>query len=190
MQVGDMDDEVVECVAQAQLSTQPEENADGEHGTPAEAGGGGEDERRKKEKGDVKGQDVEQRRAVDEKDGADDGRLGMVQVEIQEVGQGSAVRMDGVDRKNGEGKRQQRHVVRVNLQGAAPEVGADAFLIQSVLAMVDAADQHGGEKDESFSGGDKPEGLVGKTAEMGREVDEDHPGQEHPAECIEFGEPL
>ncbi len=76
----------------------------------------------------------------------------------------SPMGMDGVDRQHSEGKGQQRHVVGVELQRTPPEVGANAFLIEHVLPVINAADEDGGQEDESLGRRDKAEGLINVVA--------------------------
>jgi hypothetical protein len=78
LQVGEVDDGVVDHVAEAELREQPDEGAPGEHDSPSHPQGRGQDERGEEQKQHVHGEDVEQRRAIEQQRGADDGGGGMI----------------------------------------------------------------------------------------------------------------
>jgi hypothetical protein len=190
LQMGDVDDPVVHDVAQAELREEPDEGAGGEDDPPSETHGYGEKQRREEEEHDVHGEDVEQRRAVDEEDGAGDGGARVIQVEIQQVGDGGAVMVYGPAGGDGEGERQEKHVVGVNLEGALPEARPDVGGVFHELADIEPADEQGRHEDEALSRGDVAEGLVDEVAEAGRKMRQRHPDEEQATQGIEFGKPL
>ena len=74
--MGDVDDPVVNDVAQAELREEPDEGAGGENDLHPNRDARWKKQRREEEEHHVHGEDVEQRRAVDEEDGAGDGDAG------------------------------------------------------------------------------------------------------------------
>lgn len=115
VEMSDVLDESVGHVAQAKLSAEPDESTGGEDFLPSEADCRGQNDRSEDEEDDVHGQNVKQRRAIKQENGADDGGRRMREIEIEKIGERGAVGVDGVSGSDGEGEEEQDQVVAVDL---------------------------------------------------------------------------
>src|SRR3984885_15736429 len=119
-----MNEPVMGEVAQAKLREQPNGSTAEEDSLPAEAHCRGEQQRCEEKKGDVHGEDVEQRRAIEQKDGTDDGDEGMGEVEVEKIVEGSFVGVDSDCGGDGEGEGEHEQVIAVDFERALPEANA------------------------------------------------------------------
>ena len=181
-----MDDRIVHQLAQAELGQQPDGQTGGEDAVPAPADGGGEDKRAAGKKDHVHGQDVEQGRAVDQEHRAGNGDKRMGDVEVEQVINGCAMRGDGETGGHREREREHQQVIAVDLQRAAPELGAQAGFVLHRLVDVEAGDEQRREKDKAFRRGDEAKRLIHQVAEMGRQMGQRHPNEEKASQCIQL----
>src|SRR3984957_12166457 len=88
--------------AQAELRQQPNKSAAGHDETPSPPHGKNQNVRGDHKKSHVHGQDVQQRRTVDEKQRAQNCSPGVSEIEVKQVVDGGAVSMRGEGRDYGE----------------------------------------------------------------------------------------
>jgi hypothetical protein len=114
LKVGDVDDGGVDPGAETELCEEPDEAAGEEDESPAATGGDGQEVWGDDEEDDVEREDVEQGRAVDKEERADNGGDGMGEVEVEQIGDGGAVSEDGETGCEGEGEDEQDDVIAVD----------------------------------------------------------------------------
>ena len=112
--------------ADAKLGQQPDDGAAENHRPPTSLYRNRERKWRRQQEDDVDRQDIQQRRAVDQQQRADDGDCRMSDVEVQQMLQRGMMAVDRECRRKGEGQQQQRDVVRIDAKGALPELAAQA----------------------------------------------------------------
>ncbi len=151
------------------------------------AHGRGQQHRREEQKRDVHGQDVKQRRAIDQQRRSNDGNQRVRKIKIEQMIQGCLVGMHSKGRRYREEQRQHGQVIGIDLERALPQPGANPRGIFERVAHIDTAHQQRRHENETLRRRDKPDGLVDKVAEARRKVSERHPDQEEPAQCVEFG---
>lgn len=186
VEMSEVDDPVVHEIAQAELGEEPDEHAGGEDDFPANAGRERQERRREEQKDDVHRKDVQQWRAIEQKERADDRRGGVRDVEVEQVGDGDAVRINRISRGYSKCEEEQNQVIAVDFERAAEELAVDSGLVALNLMGIDVADEQGRHEDEALGGADKADGAVEEVADAGGQVDERHPDEEEPAQGVQL----
>ena len=181
------DGEIVDPGPHAELGEQPDGAAGGEDQAPTLSRSEDEQRRRGEHEDDVDGKDIEQRWAVDQQQRGDDGREGMREVVVQQVGERGAMSVRSYRRRNGKGEQQHEEVVTVDAQAALPDLLAHLLRLFSGSTDREHGQEKTGEKDEAFGGGDKAEGLIEVLAQVGGKVVQGHPDEEEAAQSVELG---
>lgn len=190
MKMRGSNDEIVDPGSEAKLGQQPDAAAGGEDPAPASARREDKQGWRGDHEDDVHGQDIEQRRAVNQQQGRDNRRERMREVIVQQIDKRGPMGVRGYRCRDGERKQQHKKVIAIDAKATLPDLVAHLLRVVCRTANGKHREEKSGEKDESLGRGDEADGLVEVVAQVRGKVVEGHPDQEEPAQRIQLGAAL
>src|ERR1700720_5018811 len=174
--------------AEAELRQHPERERSPQNRLPPKAARQQNQNGRHREKNNVERQNIEQRRAVNQKRRFRDGLLWSGhEIEIEEVVKSGPVAARRDRNSHQKRKSQQKGVVAVQAQRAAPDFPRhSAIAVVLGEAEVDATGKQRRKENKSFSRGDEAKRLIYVSARGGGQGREGDPDEHQPAHCVQF----